>query len=219
VDFSEREQGRPPVDEYILTDLSGEFGTSFLAGSLTVGVLNELLQLRFEGRQTWSVRMQITSFKEMYVAELQELVSLEGQLADALQRAAEAASHPSLKDLFKRHRLETLQQGDRVRSVLQNHGADAQTHTDQSMQALIAETEKMAGILQGDDLRDAGLIASAQKLEHYEIAAYGSAAALAGQLNLRDDQKQLHAILEEERRADKLLSELAKSEINQDAAA
>ena len=163
--------------------------------------------------------MQIASFKEMYIAELQELVSMEGQLADALKLAAEMASHASLKDLFKKHRLETLQQADQVRSILEKHGANDQAHTDQAMQALIAEADKMAGILQGDELRDVGLIASAQKLEHYEIAAYGSAAALAGQLNLRDDQKQLHAILEEERRADKLLSGLAKDEINQDAAA
>jgi len=163
--------------------------------------------------------MQITGFKDMYIAELQELVSMEGQLADVLQRSAEVASHPSLQDLFKKHRLETMQQGDRVRSILQKHGANAQAHTDQSIQALIAETEKMANILQGDDLRDAGLITSAQKLEHYEIAAYGSAAALAGQLDLRDDQRQLHTILEQERRADKLLTDLAKAEINHDAAA
>ena len=162
--------------------------------------------------------MQITNFRDMYIAELQELASMEGQLADALKRSADAASHSSLKDLFQMHHQETLKQGDQVRSILQEHGAGAQTHTDQSMQALIAETEKMARIVQGGDLRDAGLIASAQKLEHYEIAAYGSAAALAGQLDLRDDQAKLHAILEQERRADKLLSELAKSKVNHDAA-
>jgi ferritin-like metal-binding protein YciE len=163
--------------------------------------------------------MQIKKFKDMYLAELQELVSVESQLGDLLKRAAEAASHPSLKDALKRHCLETLQQGDRVRSILQKHGADAQVHTDQAMQAIVAEAEKMMRILQGDDLRDAGLIASAQKIEHYEIAAYGSAAALAGQLDFRDDQKQLQAIMEEEKRADKLLTELAKAEVNQDAAA
>ena len=163
--------------------------------------------------------MEIKNFKDMYIAELQELLSMESQLGDALKRAAEAASHPSLKDAFTRHCLETLQQGDRVRSILQKRGADAELHTDQAMQALIGEAEKMTRILQGDDLRDAGLISSAQKIDHYEIAAYGSAAALAGQLDFRDDQTQLHAILEEEKRADKLLSELAKSEINQDAAA
>jgi ferritin-like metal-binding protein YciE len=77
----------------------------------------------------------------------------------------------------------------------------------------------MMKMLKGADLRDAALVASAQKLEHYEIAAYGSAAALAGQLDLRDDQKRLHTIMEEEKRADQLLTALAKSEVNQDAAA
>jgi ferritin-like metal-binding protein YciE len=57
------------------------------------------------------------------------------------------------------------------------------------MEALLKETEKMLTMLKGNDLRDAGLIASAQKLEHYEIAAYGTAAALAGQLDLCDDQQ------------------------------
>jgi ferritin-like metal-binding protein YciE len=77
----------------------------------------------------------------------------------------------------------------------------------------------MLTMLKGDDLRDAGLIASAQKLEHYEIAAYGTAAALAGQLDLRDDQKLLHQSLEEEKQADALLTKLAKGEVNRDAIA
>ena len=92
-------------------------------------------------------------------------------------------------------------------------------HTDQAMEALVNETQKMLSLLEGDDLRDAGLVASAQKLEHYEIAAYGTAAALAGQLDLRDDQRMLHDSLEEERKADAALTELAKGEVNQDAAA
>ena len=74
-------------------------------------------------------------------------------------------------------------------------------HTDQA----VSETEKMLSLLEGDDLRDAGLIASAQKLEHYEIAIYGTAAALAGQLELRDDQRVLHDSLEEERTIDAVL--------------
>ena len=86
------------------------------------------------------------------------------------------------------------------------------------MEALINETEKMLSLLEGDDLRDAGLIASAQKLEHYEIAAYGTAAALAGQLELRDDQRMLHDSLEEERKVDAALK-LAKGEVNRDALA
>ena len=77
----------------------------------------------------------------------------------------------------------------------------------------------MLGMLKGSDFRDAGLIASAQKLEHYEIAAYGTVAALAGQLDLRNDQQMLHESLEEEKRADVRLTKLAKREVNPDALA
>jgi ferritin-like metal-binding protein YciE len=85
------------------------------------------------------------------------------------------------------------------------------------MQALVNETRKMLEIVEGNALRDAAVIASAQKLEHYEIAAYGSAAALAGQLNLRDDQQVLHKTLEEEKRTDALLTKLAKGDVNRAA--
>jgi ferritin-like metal-binding protein YciE len=85
------------------------------------------------------------------------------------------------------------------------------------MQALVHETRKMLVMLDGDDLRDAGLTASAQKLEHYEIAAYGTAAALAGQLDLRDEQKVLHRSLDEEREIDVLLTRIGKREVNPDA--
>ena len=87
------------------------------------------------------------------------------------------------------------------------------------MQTLLTETAKMLSKLNDNNLRDAGLIASAQKLEHYEIAAYGTAAALAGQLDLRDEQRMLHESLEEEKEADALLTMLAKGGMNQDAIA
>jgi ferritin-like metal-binding protein YciE len=163
--------------------------------------------------------MKITNFKDMYIAELQELVSVEEQLAEALLRMANVASHPALKNALVHHREGTQVQKDRLESILRKHGADPRAHTDQAMQALINETEKMLTLLKGNDLRDAGLIASAQKLEHYEIAAYGTAAALAGQLDLRDEQQMLHESLEEEKQADLLLTQLAKREVNRDALA
>ncbi|NOJ48890.1 YciE/YciF ferroxidase family protein [Bradyrhizobium archetypum] len=163
--------------------------------------------------------MEISHFKDMYLAELQELVSVEDQLAEALLRMAAAASHPALKNALVDHHAETIAQKDRLVAILNQHGVDPAAHVDQAMEALIRETRKMLGILEGDDLRDAGLIASAQKLEHYEIAAYGSAAALAGQLDLRNDQAMLHASLEEEKAADALLTEIAKGEVNPDALA
>jgi ferritin-like metal-binding protein YciE len=124
--------------------------------------------------------MQITGLKDMYIAELQELVSVEQEPAEALARMASVASHPSLKHAFETHRRQTLARGDRLRAILSGHNAEAEAHTDQAVQAMIKETEKMIDILKSDELCDAGLIASAQKLEHYEIAAYGSLAALAG---------------------------------------
>jgi ferritin-like metal-binding protein YciE len=174
--------------------------------------------------------MQITNFKNMYIAELQELVSMEGQLADELPRMAEAASHPSLKNILMHHRDETQVQRQRLESILQKHGANPQAHTDQAIQALVFytdqamqglvnETEMILAMLEGNDLRDAGLIASAQKLEHYQIAAYGTVAALAGELDLRDDQQMLHESLEEEKQADLRLTKVAKREVNPNALA
>jgi ferritin-like metal-binding protein YciE len=163
--------------------------------------------------------MEIRNFSDMYIAELQELVSVESQLADALLRMAGAASHPALKRLLLHHRAETETQRERLVTILHKHGASPTAHTDQAMQALVTETKKMLTMLMDDDLRDAGLIASVQKLEHYEIAAYGTAAALAGQLDLRDEQKMLHLSLEEEKQIDARLTQLAKREVNPDAVA
>lgn len=163
--------------------------------------------------------MQIANFRDMYIAELQELASVERQLAQALPRMAEVASNAALKQALQHHFQETEAQKGRLESILQKHGADPQAHIDQAMQGLMRETAKMVQLLPGAELRDAALIASAQKLEHYEIAAYGTACALAGQLDLRDDQKTLHESLEEEKAADAKLTALAKGKINAEAVA
>jgi ferritin-like metal-binding protein YciE len=163
--------------------------------------------------------MEISSLKQMFLAELQEIASVEKQLAGELLRMAGAATHPALKRALVHHRAETETQGTRLETILAKHGADPDAHVDQAMEAMIVETKKMLTMLETDDLRDAGLIASAQRIEHYEIAAYGTAAALAGQLDLRDEQKMLHRSLDEERRFDLILTKLAKSEVNPDALA
>ncbi len=115
--------------------------------------------------------MQIDNFNGMYTAELQELVSVEEQLEHALVRTARASSHASLRAVLEQHQRETIVQGERLRSILKKHGASPKLHADQAMQALINETEKMCTIVTHDNVRDAGIIASAQRLEHYEIAA------------------------------------------------
>ena len=163
--------------------------------------------------------MEISNFKDMYLAELQELMSVETQLGPVLERMGEAASNETLKQILLRHHDETRVQQKRLELLLARHGANPQAHTDQAMQALVHETDKMIDMLKGDELRDSGLIASAQKLEHYQIAAYGTAAALAGQLDLREDQRLLHKSLEEEKHADAQLTALAKGEVNRHAIA
>ena len=163
--------------------------------------------------------MEIATFKDMYIAELQELVDAEEQLTESLLRLASVASRPELKETLTRLRQETQVQAERLKEILRKHGADLRAHNDQAMQALVKETEKMLTILKGNELRDAGLIASLQKMKHYEIAAYGTAAAFAGQLNLREDQLMLHRSLDEERQTDALLSHLAKRAVNPNALA
>ena len=161
--------------------------------------------------------MQITNFKDMYFAELSELVDAETRLADALTRMADKASHDGLRQALLNHRDETHRQRNRVRDLLDRHGQTPSAHRDQAMASLIEEADKMLGMLRQGDLADAGMIASAQKIEHYEIAAYGTVAAYAGALGLSDDQSELHAILDEEKAADQRLTMLAKNLVNQDA--
>ena len=163
--------------------------------------------------------MQITNFKDMYIAELQKLRSLEAQLSTALTRIADMALHRSLKSVLRHHREQTQRQGARLSKLLQKYAANPREHKDQAVGSLIAETDKMLDMVAGHELRDAALTASVQKIKHYEIAAYGTAAALAGQLDLRDDQRLLHESLEEEKEIDVFLTRLAKGEINQEALA
>ncbi len=162
--------------------------------------------------------MNVSNLKDMYVAELQEARSLEEQLVDALPKMADKATDPGLKEGMTEHLGETRSHLQRVEDILERHGANPREHTDQSMQRLIGESEKWAGMVDDTNLRDAGLIASAQRIEHYEIAAYGTLACWAKQLGLKDDLETLLSILEEEKAADGKLSELAKREVNPEAA-
>jgi ferritin-like metal-binding protein YciE len=131
---------------------------------------------------------------------------------------AEMASHPELKQAVQRHLEETRSQRDRLDQILRRCGAEPRAHQDQSMQAIVRESEKWARMVQDPHLRDAGLIASAQRIEHYEIAVYGTLATWAKQLGLDEDERTLHAILEEEKRTDERLTGLAKQLVNPDAA-
>ena len=163
--------------------------------------------------------MLITNFKDLYIAELQEMRRLEGELGEAFVRMADVASNPTLKSVLRDQGERSLAQEQRLWSMLCRHDANPPVHTDRTMQALVGEAERMLAMVKGNDLRDAAMIVSAQKIGHFQIAAYGTTAALAGQLDLREEQRLLHQSLEEEKGADEALTQLAKGEINHDAVA
>ncbi|HET7413561.1 MAG TPA: DUF892 family protein, partial [Pararhizobium sp.] len=153
--------------------------------------------------------MDVEDFRQMYLAELQEACNAEAQLVEALPKMAAAASHEELKHGIESHLQETRSHHDRVENLLRSHGADPSAHKDQSMQAIIGESDKWSKMVPDHGLRDASLIASAQRIEHYEMALYGSLATWAKQLGLSEDEATLHAILEDEKRADQKLSGVA----------
>lgn len=154
------------------------------------------------------------AFQELYIAELQEAGSLERMLVDALPRLAEAASDDGLKRAFREHAEETREQLEDVEAILQKLNADPQEHKDQSMQRLVQESAKMVDLVEPGPVRDAALIASAQRIEHYEMAVYGTLAAYAKHLGYDQEHQILRGILEQEKDADELLSELAEGIIN-----
>ncbi len=162
--------------------------------------------------------MTMNTLNEVYLAELQELHNVEEQLTQALPKMRDRAQHEELKKAFDQHLEETRSQRERVETILRNHGADSQAHQDQSMERLIAEAEKTLAMIDEPSVRDAEMIASAQKIEHYEIAAYGTVATYAGILGFTDDQNTLHAILDEEKNTDRTLTDLAEKVVNKDAA-
>jgi ferritin-like metal-binding protein YciE len=163
--------------------------------------------------------MDVENFRALYTAELQEACSVEAQLTQALPKMAEAASAPQLKQAIEMHLEETRGHQQRLEDLLRRDGAGSRGHTDQSMQAMIAEAEKWVHMMPKGGLRDAGLIASAQRIEHYEIAVYGTLATWAKQLGRDDDLRVLHGILEQEKQADDKLTLLAKSNVNPTAVA
>jgi ferritin-like metal-binding protein YciE len=114
--------------------------------------------------------MNVGNSREMNIAELQELRSVEAQLVEAPPKMAVMTSHPELKQAIQTHLDETPWQQSQLDEILRWHRVDPREQVDQAMQAMLKEAEKWAGLVPDEDLRDAGLIAPAQRVEHYPIA-------------------------------------------------
>ena len=166
--------------------------------------------------------MGFKSLEDVLHEQVMDLLSAEKQLVAALPKVAAAASSPELKDAFKEHLEQTKMHVERLEEVQGILGVSGAT-TCKAMQGLVAEGEEVIGKDGDPTAKDAAIIASAQRIEHYEIAGYGTARTLAGELDYSDAERLLNETLDEESAADKLLTKIAtggmfKSGINQAAA-
>ena len=156
---------------------------------------------------------------DLYLNELRDLYSAEKQLLEALPKMAEAASSSQLEQAFAEHLDQTRGHVSRLGQIFDALGEEPSGETCKAMEGLIKEGEDYVKAGGDRDVRDAGLIGAAQRVEHYEIAGYGTARALALRLGESEAADKLQATLEEESEADLKLTEIAESEVNPEAAA
>ena len=166
--------------------------------------------------------MGFHSLKDVLQEQLEDLHSAETQLVEALPKMAQAAHHDELRKAFEDHLEETRGHLKRVEEALGELGVSNPTEVCKGMQGLIAEGKEMIQ-KDGDPVaKDAGLIAAAQRVEHYEIAAYGTARQLADDCGFDGIRDLMDQTLDEESQADKLLTKIAtggvfKAGLNQHA--
>lgn len=155
--------------------------------------------------------------KELLVEEMQDLLHAETQLTGALPKMAQAAHHPKLKEAFEKHLLQTQAQVERLKEAFSALGVEAEPKPCKAMMGLVEEGKER--IQEGEDMNpltsDLALINAAQKVEHYEIAGYGTVKTLARQLGLHEVEKLFSHTLGEEESADSLLTQIAKPLIQQ----
>lgn len=159
----------------------------------------------------------LKSFDDLYLQQLRDLYSAETQLIDALPKMADAATHPELERAFEDHLQVTRRQRDRLAQIMKSLDRSPSGHTCQAMKGLVKEGQEIIDADADDAVRDAGLIAAAQRVEHYEIAGYGTVRTFAERLGRADDVTLLQQTLDEERDTDELLNRLAEDVINPDA--
>jgi ferritin-like metal-binding protein YciE len=167
--------------------------------------------------------MKLDSLEDVFVHQLNDLYSAEDQLVAALPKMAQAASNDELKQAFQHHLEETRDHRDRIQEIFGQLGKRRNGEECKAMKGLVEEGEEVIKTSGGDPAaKDAALIGAAQRVEHYEIAAYGTAKTLAGELGHDDAKDLLDQTLDEESSADKLLTKIAtggmmKAGLNQKA--
>jgi ferritin-like metal-binding protein YciE len=161
---------------------------------------------------------KLKNLKDLLEHELKDLYSAENQITEALPKMAKAAQNPKLKKAFEEHLKETQNQIKRLQQVASEIGIDIKGEECKAMKGLIKEGEDMMKEKAEETVRDAGLIASAQRVEHYEIAGYGTVVNYLQMLDFQDAADLLAETLDEEKEADEKLTAIAE-EVNAEAMA
>jgi ferritin-like metal-binding protein YciE len=159
-----------------------------------------------------------SALNELFIDELKDIYWAEQHLTKALPKMAKAATSDELRTAIENHLQETENQVARLEQVFEAIGEKATAKKCEAMSGLIKEGEEIvASTEKGSITRDAGIISAGQKIEHYEIASYGTLKTLAGVLGYSSAVELLDATLQEEKKADELLTQVAEGSINQAA--
>ena len=161
--------------------------------------------------------MEMRSLKELYLEELKDLYSAEKQLVKALPKMAKNATNPELKEAFTNHLQETEGHVERLEQIFEMLGESASRKKCKGMDGLIEEAKDLLEEDASEEVLDAGLISKAQHVEHYEMAGYGTVRTYARQLGFEDQAELLQATLDEEGKANELLTQIAESSVNVEA--
>jgi ferritin-like metal-binding protein YciE len=162
--------------------------------------------------------MEMTDLRDLMVENLKDLYSAETQLVKALPKVAKAVDNDQLRMAIEQHLDETEEHVNRLEQIFDKLGEKPTGKKCHGMEGLIEENKEMMGEDAEPDVMDAGLIVGCQKVEHYEIAGYGSAVTFAKLLGDNEAARLLGQTLDEEKAADKKLSDIAESSINLEAA-
>lgn len=160
----------------------------------------------------------VESLEELLQEELKDIYDAEKQLTKALPKLAKKASSPELKEAFEEHLRQTEQHVERLEQVFEQLEIPARGKKCEGMKHLIAEGDDMMSDAEDDATRDALMIAAAQKVEHYEIASYGTLRTWATLLGHNEIAGILEETLDEEKDTDEKLTQIAESFVNQQAA-
>jgi ferritin-like metal-binding protein YciE len=160
--------------------------------------------------------MSVETIEKLFVEELKDLYSAESQITKALPKLAKAASSQELQSAFEQHLEETEGQIRRLEQVFEILGASPKGKTCNGMKGILSEGSEAIEETEEGDVRDAALISGAQRVEHYEMAAYGAVRSYAERLKQKQIAQLLEETLEEEKAADKKLTDISKK-VNQQA--